>query len=147
MKSYRACEKLALVCASTLTLAGCCPEPRALEAGSAADGSTAGTRLSILQRDLFDKHCVTDCHDGASAAAALQLNGSRSHGALVNQRSQQISTQIRVVPGDAAASYLVKKMVGGAGIVGDVMPKLAPPRPASEVAALRGWITRGAPDD
>jgi hypothetical protein len=140
-------ETWTLVCAWALALAGCCPEPRAPEAGSAAEISTLGARLSTLQRDLLDKHCVTDCHDGASAAAALPLNPSRSYGALVNQRSQQISTQIRVVPGDAAASYLVKKMLGGAGIVGDIMPKLAPPRPASEIDGLRGWITRGAPND
>lgn len=146
MTICRTCEK-ALLCACALALAGCCPEPRAPEAGSATDGSTSGTRLSALQRDLFDRHCVTDCHDGASAAAALQLNAGRSYGALVNQRSQQISTQVRVIPGDAAASYLVKKMVAGAGFVGDVMPKLAPPRPASEIDSLRGWITRGAPDD
>jgi hypothetical protein len=138
------------LCACTL-LPACCPDaqPRR-EAGSAADGArdgVVGARLSSLQTNLFDKHCVTDCHSGAGAAAGLSLSRGQSYGALVNQRSQQLSTQIRVVPGDPAASYLVKKLSGGAGIVGDVMPKLAPPLPASDVDAVRGWVTRGAPDD
>jgi hypothetical protein len=141
-------RRATLLALAGVLLVGCCPDPRSTDGAPSSDGiSTSGVRLSTLQGQLFDRHCVTDCHEGASAASALQLARGRSYGNLVNQRSQQIATQIRVIPGDPGASYLVKKMVGGVGIVGDQMPKLAPPRPQAEIDALRAWISRGAPND
>jgi hypothetical protein len=101
----------------------------------------------LVQRELFDRRCVTDCHEAVNAAAALQLTRGRSHGNLVNQRSQQIASQLRVIPGDPEGSYLVKKLAGAVGAAGDQMPKFAPPRPQSEIDWVRAWITRGAPDD
>jgi len=134
-------------------LAGCEPPVRARDAGAGqagTDGAAASAgevRFATLQRDLFDQHCVTDCHESANAAANLQLTRGRSYASLVNQPSQQIATQLRVVPGDPGASYLLKKLQGGVGIVGAQMPKLAPVLPASQLEAVRAWIKRGAPND
>ena len=138
-----------LACA-LLLLAGCCPEVKTADGATAAgDGgaSTAGARLSVVQQTLFDRHCVTDCHELVNAAAGLQLVRGKSHSNLVQQPSHQIASRVRVVPGDPDRSYLVQKIIGGAGMVGDRMPRLAPPRPRAEVDLLKAWITRGAPND
>lgn len=138
-------------CAGFLTLLGaaCCPEPKPTgDAGSAVgDGVAGAARLSVIQTQIFDKHCVTDCHEATSAAADLRLNRGKSYAALVNAASQQIASQVRVVPGDPDRSYLVKKLEGGPGIVGDQMPRLAPPLDQSTIDLVRDWIKRGAPDD
>lgn len=142
-------ERASAATAVALLLSACCPDPRQADAGAVSELGigAAGASFSSIQREIFDRHCVKDCHEGASAGASLQLSRGRSHASLVNVRSQQIASQIRVVPGDPARSYLVKKLAGGIGIVGDQMPKLAPLRPTSEVDAVRSWIARGAPDD
>lgn len=130
---------------------GCCPEPRVSVDGGGGGtwdgGEVPAARLSAIQRALFDRHCVSDCHEFGSAAAGLGLRKGQSHAMLVNRPSQQISSRMRVLPGAPDRSYLVLKLEGGPGIVGDRMPRLAPPRPAAEVQAVRLWISRGAPDD
>lgn len=133
----------------TLLGAACCPEPKPSgDAGVAVgDGLAGAARLSVIQTQIFDKHCVTDCHEATSAAADLRLNRGKSYASLVNAASQQIASQVRVVPGDPDRSYLVKKLEGGPGIVGDQMPRLAPPLDPSTIELVRDWIKRGAPDD
>jgi len=111
------------------------------------DGSGGVARLLAIQTEIFDRHCVTDCHEAVGAAADLKLASGMSYASLVNVGSQQIASRIRVIPGDADRSYLVTKLEGGAGLVGDRMPRLAPPRPQAEIDRVRAWITRGAPDD
>jgi len=131
-------------------LAGCCPEVKPADGGGTAgvDGLVAGgARLSVIQQELFDRHCVKDCHEATNAAADLRLSPDKSYQNLVNVASKQIGSQIRVLPGDPERSYLIKKLEGGVGIVGDQMPRLAPPRPQAEIDRVRIWITRGAPND
>ena len=133
-----------------LLLGSCCPAVRTLDGGTASgDGgaSTGQARLSVIQKTVFDRHCVSDCHELVNAAANLKLASGKSYQNLVQQASHQIASQVRVVPGDPDRSYLVKKMEGGAGMVGDRMPRLAPPLPKAEVELIRAWITRGAPND
>jgi len=48
-----------------------------------------------------------------------------------------------VVPGDAAASYLVHKLEG-TGICGVRMPLGRPALSAAQIAAIRTWIDEGA---
>jgi len=45
-----------------------------------------------------------------------------------------------VVPGDSAASYLVAKLKGEAGICGVRMPHNLPPLPKEEIATIEAWI-------
>jgi hypothetical protein len=138
--------------ASVLALlaSACCPEPRGEDATSAAGGdggSVATVRFATLQQDIFDRRCVTDCHEAVNAGAGLTLARGRSWAALVNQRSQQITTRLRVLPGDVSASYLVKKVEGVTDYVGDRMPKGGARLPQGELDELRTWIGRGAPND
>jgi hypothetical protein len=147
------CGRIHSWVAALLILPGaCCPEPKPAGFGDsvvAGDGSVSSgaARLSVIQTQIFDKSCVTDCHEATNAAADLRLNRGKSHAALVNVASQQVATQVRVVPGDPDRSYLIKKLQGGPGIVGDQMPRLAPPLPQTTIDLVREWITRGAPDD
>ncbi len=143
--------KLAPALVLAFALAGCCPEVRAVDGAAAAagDGGATGTgasTLSAIQTDILDRHCVTDCHDLGKASAGLRLDRGKTHAALVQRASAQIKSAVLVAPGDPDRSYLMRKL-GGAGIVGTRMPRLAPPLTAAQVARLRAWITRGAPND
>ena len=135
----------------SLAAGGCCPEVRKLDGGIPAvgeGGSSGGAvTLSAIQTNILDRHCVTGCHDLYQASAGLRLNRGRTHAALVHQPSQQIKSALLVLPGAPDKSYLIMKMEGTTGVVGDRMPRLATPRPAAEVALLRAWISNGAPND
>lgn len=136
---------------SIVGFASCCPDPKLADGGASSSGDAAnasvGVRLSQIQTNFFDKHCVTNCHTAVAGASNLSLASGRSHNNLVNVRSQQLTNQWRVLPGQASQSYLIKKMEGTTGIVGEQMPRLAPARPASELNQVREWINKGAPDD
>jgi hypothetical protein len=131
----------------TLLLGGCPPDPRAQDLGAAGEGGGPAVKYQVIQRDIFDRRCVTDCHEGTVAGEGLALTKEQSFGALVYQHSRQVPSLYRVLPGDAASSYLMKKLEGLAGYVGERMPKAAPRLPQSELDQLRAWITRGAPND
>jgi hypothetical protein len=135
---------------AALLIAACCPDPKPADGGGEnADGAAVvgGAKLSSIQKQVFDKSCVSDCHEGVSAAADLRLNAGKSFGSLVNVASQQLSAELRVIPTDADRSYLVRKLEGGPAIVGDQMPRLAPPLDQPVIDVVRSWIARGAPND
>ena len=143
-----------LLLLGALVLPACCPEVQRVDAavggsGGTADGGSAAVaaRFGAIQRQLFDRHCVADCHETLNPGAGLRLTPDRSYDDLVNAASQQVTTLVRVLPGQPDRSYLVRKLEGGAGIVGSRMPRLAPPRPDEEIAQVRAWISRGAADD
>jgi hypothetical protein len=145
----RAGVRSAALLGLVLLSSACCPEPRAQDArgGGGEAGGGAAVPFSTLQREIFDSRCVTDCHEATNAGAGLILARDRSHGQLVNQRSQQITSRFRVLPGDPAASYLIKKLEGTTDIVGDRMPRGTPRLQPGELAEVRVWIFRGAPND
>jgi hypothetical protein len=63
---------------------------------------------------------------------------------VVGVPSRQQGTVLRVAPGDAAASYLVRKVEGSAGITGQRMPLGGPPLDAEAIAQIKSWILAGA---
>jgi len=79
------------------------------------------------------------CH-AAPGQAGLVLSGS-PYNALVNVASTQTG-ELRVIPGNANASYLVKKLEGRAS-VGERMP-LGGQVTATELANIKNWINKGA---
>lgn len=109
--------------------------------------------FSSIQRDIFNstdtagRAACTSCHniEGASIAANLNLTGAAAYNALVNAPSTGKPTAIRVVPGDANASYLIQKIEGAPGIVGDRMPGTGGPfLTPGQIAIIRRWIELGA---
>ena len=98
-----------------------------------------------IQSIVFDSTCATSgCHSGAGAPHGLDLDSGVSHGNLVDVPSQEVPALLRVAPGDAPASYLVRKLEGGPDIVGVRMPNGLPPLAPATINGIRAWINAGA---
>lgn len=73
--------------------------------------------------DIFETKCAfAGCHTGANAPQGLDLTEEAFKANLVKVKSANAPQFLRVKPGDAANSYLIKK-VKGMGIKGDRMPR------------------------
>ena len=97
-----------------------------------------------LENDIFGLSCAfSSCH--GSGTGGLLLNGEDDFERLVDIESTMVAGEILVVPGDSAASYLIKKMRGSDDIFGDVMP----PGGLDEeiVQSVANWIDAGAAKD
>jgi hypothetical protein len=103
--------------------------------------------LSQLQSDVFTPRCSM-CHTGGggSLPAALNLTAGNSFANLVNVGSLQSPGTARVVPGDPAASYLIRKLEG-TNIAGSRMPLGGPFLDADTLARIKSWIASGAPNN
>lgn len=114
------------------------------------------TRFSSIQTEIFENtdvsgraSCVS-CHNatGQAFAAGLNLERGAAYAALVNVPARTKPSAIRVVPGDANASYLVHKLQGGPDIVGFRMPRFGPPYLTDgQISVIRRWIDLGAAND
>jgi len=80
------------------------------------------------------------CH-GSPIQAELNL-ASSPRASMVNVPSSQVSGEIRVIPGNANGSYLVKKLEGRASF-GERMP-LGGQLDAVSLANIKNWINQGA---
>lgn len=85
-------------------------------------------------------------HGGHAVEAGLDLSEGMSHASLVNAPSIQTALDL-VAPGDAESSYLIHKIEGRPGIVGDLMPPSGDPLTEAEIGAIRDWIAAGAPNE
>jgi len=105
--------------------------------------------LAQLQSTIFTPIC-SGCHTGGGAALPSSMdlsNSAASHAALVGVASTEQPAVQRVSPGDADASYLVRKLEGTSGITGGRMPLGGAPLSAELIADVRAWITAGAPNN
>ena len=100
--------------------------------------------LASIQALVFEPRCVGH-HGPRTTEAGLDLSEGMSHAALVNVPSTQSGLDL-VEPGDAENSYLMHKIEDRAGITGSRMPPRGDPLTEAEIAAIRDWITAGAPD-
>ncbi|MFM2162711.1 MAG: hypothetical protein RLZZ383_2223 [Pseudomonadota bacterium] len=98
---------------------------------------------------IFARNCTTaGCH-APPVEAGLDLSPGLAWSQLVDVPSTQAPSVLRVVPGDAEASYLYRKLASThieAGGSGTLMPPgfgLA----NNEVAIVAAWIEAGALDD
>ena len=80
------------------------------------------------------------CHGAASGGLTLNLAPRASGGDTIGVPSTEVPSLLRVAPGDPEGSYLLKKMEGSAGAVGDRMGSGDP----AEIALVRRWIRSGA---
>ena len=108
----------------------------------------APVTLADIQQNTFGRVCI-NCHvAGGQAAFIMRLDDERvSYANLVNQVSFEKPPMLRVSPGDPEASYLVWKIEGREGILGERMPPPSasePKLPDEEIAAIRQWILDGA---
>ncbi len=91
---------------------------------------------------IFNNKCTT-CH-GSAKSGELELSAGKSYKSLVGINAAGISTETRVKKGDSKNSYLIKKLEGTEGIVGDKMPKNATPLTKAEIQIIKDWIDAGA---
>ena len=104
--------------------------------------------FSELQSQVFSMSCaLAGCHAGSSPQAGLDLSAGQSYANLVNVPSTEVGTLLRVKAGDAANSYLIRKLEGGPDIVGARMPFGGPPLSQDVINRIRAWIDAGAPND
>ncbi len=112
--------------------------------GPPPDPSATFTRV---QNEVFTPTCTTiACHDPLGQQSQMVLIPGRAYAATVNVPSVEMPSLLRVAPGDPSASYLYRKIVGS-GITGDRMPQNQPPLSEPQIALVRDWIRRGAPND
>jgi hypothetical protein len=96
-----------------------------------------------IQANIFEQVCE-HCHSGATAPAGLRLDAANSYASLVGVSSVERPGVLRVAPGNANNSYLIHKLEGTSGIVGQRMPAGLPPVPQSDIDVVRQWIGDGA---
>lgn len=106
----------------------------------------ASPTLASIQSTVFTPRCA-GCHTGSGATlpGALNLaNAAASHAALVGVASVEVPGLQRVAPGAPSDSYLIRKLEGGPGIVGNRMPLAGAPLDQATIDTIRLWITNGA---
>ena len=112
--------------------------------GPPPDPSATFTRV---QNEVFTPNCTTiACHDPLGQQSQMVLIPGRAYASTVGVPSVEMPSLMRVAPGDPAASYLYRKIVGS-GITGDRMPQNQPPLTELQIGLVRDWIRRGAPND
>ena len=110
--------------------------------------------FSSIQREIFNttdrsgqQACIT-CHVARGEAGFMSLVEGVSYGNLVGRPSTDKPGAIRVIPGDPDNSYLVQKLEGAPGIVGQRMPRTTGPfLTEGQVRIIRRWIELGAKND
>ena len=109
--------------------------------------------FATIQSEVFEKAdsagrpACTNCHTavGRNPAAGLNLTHDLAFDNLVNRPSQNKPGAIRVIPGDPDRSYMIQKLEGTPGIVGQRMPfNGGPYLTDGQMLFLRRWIANGA---
>jgi hypothetical protein len=81
-------------------------------------------------------------------AAVLNLRHDLAYASLVSVASRGKAGAVRVIPGDANNSYVVQKLEGAPGIVGERMPRTGGPYlTEGQLTIIKRWIATGANND
>ena len=109
-------------------------------------GACAAPTFTEVRDDILLPSCSlgTSCH--SEGAGGLTLTAEGAYDALVGVESVVADGEILVIAGDAENSYLIKKVEGADGIVGDGMP-LGTTLDQELSDELRDWIDAGAEND
>jgi hypothetical protein len=109
--------------------------------------------FSSIQQEIFNSTdsagrsmCIA-CHTnvGRTPASNLNLTSGNAHAQIVNRASTGKPGAILVIPGDPDNSYLVQKIEGAPGIVGQRMPRTGGPYlTPGQIMVIRRWIQEGA---
>ena len=122
--------------------------------GEAADsGAPLDPTLTNVQAEVFNKSCAfSTCHGDGTGSAGLSLVDGVSYGELVDVPAEgdaetgEPAGETRVIASDPDGSYLIRKLEGSSGIIGESMPEAAPLE-ADRLDLVRRWIEAGANDD
>lgn len=113
--------------------------------------------FASVQREIFEaadasgRAACTNCHTdvgGRNPSGGLNLRHDVAYASLVNVASRGKPGAVRVIPGDAANSYIVHKLEGSPDIVGERMPRTGGPYlTEGQLTILKRWIATGANND
>lgn len=101
------------------------------------------SNLTDIWQSVLQPSCAF-CHfndSGLGFQADTKLN---TYNTLVNQPALFCDNEVRVIPGNASASHLVKKLEGTMAC-GDQMPLGDLPFDQPTIDVIRAWIDAGAP--
>jgi hypothetical protein len=108
-------------------------------------------RILFTESDSTGRPSCTSCHTTAGGRvppAGMDLGSPSAHAQLVNMPSNAKPGAIRVIPGDPENSYLIHKLEGRSGIVGQRMPRgNGPFLTDGQMLVIRRWIELGAPNN
>jgi hypothetical protein len=94
---------------------------------------------------IFTGNCaLSGCHTAQTRAGNLNLSSGFAVGQLVGVAASGFPGATRVIPGDEAGSYLIRKLEGGPNITGGRMPEGPLPLPAATIKIIKDWINQGA---
>ena len=121
--------------------------------GCAGDGppaETGGAAFDVIQRDIFNVHCLSaGCHNVQSQAGNLILSEGLSFSNLVDVPPENISARdeglLRVAPFEPDLSFLLVKVTGPPPPgQGSQMPQGMTPLAPDQIELIRQWIVDGA---
>lgn len=147
MQSRATTKATFIACVFLLGTAGCgeLKSPTEPLGGQLPPDPTA--TFTRVQNEIFTPTCATiACHDPLGQQSQMVLTAGRAYSNTVGVSSVEMPQLQRVAPNDPANSYLYRKITG-AGITGDRMPLNKPPLSDAQIALVRDWIRRGAPND
>ena len=107
-------------------------------------------REILEARDAAGRAACTECHTdlGRTPSGGQNLRHDVAYGNLVNVQARGKPGAIRVIPGDPENSYIVQKLEGRDGIVGERMPRTGGPYlTPGQMTILKRWIELGAKND
>lgn len=112
--------------------------------------------FASIQQEIFSttdpsgRVACTSCHtnQGRTPASGMNLLPGLAYDSLVNRPSVGKPGATRVIPGDPENSYIIQKLEGAPGIMGERMPRTGGPYlTPGQMLVLRTWILRGARND
>jgi len=116
-----------------------CQSPISPPAGQIKDDPSFAQDI----QPILTNNCTSySCH-GAAAQARMTLVQSRAYASLVNVASTEVPSKKRVLPFDAANSYLVIK-IEGRQAVGARMPAATDRLTPDQIKLIKNWIGQGA---
>jgi hypothetical protein len=112
----------------------------------------ASIQREILETtDASGRAACTNCHTdvgGRTPSGGLNLRHDLAYASLVSVASRGKASAVRVIPGDADNSYVVQKLEGAPGIVGERMPRTGGPYlTEGQLTIIKRWIATGATND
>ena len=155
MPQFLPCRLLLLVCVVTFaSFIAACDEKLSDLAGPSPNLQPT---FASIQHEIFEttdasgRAACTNCHTdagGRTPSGGLNLRHDIAYTSLVSVASRGKTGAVRVIPGDVNDSYIVQKLEGQPGIVGERMPRTGGPYlTEGQMTILRRWIATGANND
>src|SRR5262249_30212779 len=118
------------------------PVPRTPAANGGAPAAGAAGAVPPGVQAIFMGAGCSSCHTSGGALPPRLDNPAAACATLVgvSVAGMGCMSRVRVVPGNAAASYLVAKLRGTAPLCGVRMPYGAPPLPEAQIQTIEAWI-------